>query len=47
MAWNLENDENNNDYDIDNYINPLKMKRRLLYLNKNFVPRSKHFISVI
>ena len=28
-------------------INPLKTKRRLLYLKTQFVPRSKHFISVI
>ena len=26
------------------YINPLKTKRRLLYLKTQFVPRSKHFI---
>ena len=26
-------------------INPLKMKRRLLYLKIQFVPRSKHFSS--
>ena len=26
-------------------INPLKTKRRLLYLNTQFVPRSKHFSS--
>ena len=25
------------------YLNPLKTKRRLLYLNTQFVPRSKHF----
>ena len=29
------------------YINPLNRKRRLLYLKTQFVPRSKHFISVI
>ena len=28
-------------------INPLKTKRRLLYINTEFGPRSKHFISVI
>ena len=28
-------------------FNPLKTKRRLLYLNTQFVPRSKLFISVI
>jgi hypothetical protein len=28
-------------------INPLKTKRRLLYLKIQSVPRSKHFISVI
>ena len=28
-------------------INPLKTKRRLLYLKTQFAPRSKHFISVI
>ena len=27
------------------YINPLKTKRRLLYLKTQFVPRSKHFSS--
>ena len=27
------------------YINPLKTKRRLLYLKAQFVPRSKHFSS--
>ena len=27
------------------YFNPLKMKRRLLYLNTQSVPRSKHFSS--
>jgi hypothetical protein len=32
---------------VDNRINPLKMKRRLLYLKTHFVPRSKHYISVI
>jgi len=26
-------------------INPLKTKRRLLYLKTQFVPRSKHFSS--
>ena len=26
-------------------VNPLKTKRRLLYLNTQFVPRSKHFSS--
>ena len=25
------------------YINPLKTKRKLLYLNTQFVPRGKHF----
>ena len=29
------------------YINPLMTKRKLLYLKTQFVPRSKHFISVI
>jgi len=29
------------------YINPLKTKRRPLYLKTQSVPRSKHFISVI
>ena len=29
------------------YINPLKTKRRPLYLKPQFVPRSKQFISVI
>ena len=37
--------------DIENsrgfLINPLNTKRRLLYLKTQFVPRSKHFISVI
>ena len=28
-------------------FNPLKTKRRLLYLKTQFVPSSKHFISVI
>ena len=28
-------------------VNPLNTKRRLLYLKTHFVPRSKHFISVI
>jgi len=28
-------------------INPLNTKRRLLYLKTNFVPRSKHFSSVL
>ena len=28
-----------------NYINPLKTKRRPLYLKTQFVPRSKHFSS--
>jgi len=28
-------------------INPLKTKRRLFYLKTQFVPRSKHFISVM
>ena len=32
-------DENNIKVDI----NPLKTKRRLLYLKTQFVPRSKHF----
>ena len=27
------------------YINPLNTKRRVLYLNIEFVPRSKHFSS--
>ena len=27
------------------FINPLKTKRRLLYLKTQFVPRSKHFSS--
>ena len=27
------------------YVNPLTTKRRLLYLKKEFVPRSKHFSS--
>jgi len=27
------------------YVNPLKTKRRLLYLKTQFVPRSEHFIS--
>ena len=27
------------------HINPLNTKRRLLYLNTQFVPRSKHFSS--
>ena len=26
-----------------NHFNPLKTKRRLLYLKTQFVPRSKHF----
>ena len=30
-----------------NQFNPLNTKRRLLYLKTQFVPRSKHFISVI
>jgi len=29
---------------LDN-INPLKTKRRLLYLKTQFIPRSKHFSS--
>ena len=29
----------------ETYINPLKTKRRLLYLKTQFVPRSKHFSS--
>ena len=29
------------------YINPLKTKRRLLYLKTQSVPRCKHFMSVI
>ena len=32
-------------YIIRVYINPLKTKRRLLYLKTHFVPRSKHFSS--
>ena len=28
-------------------INPLKTKHRLLYLKTQFVPRSKHFVSII
>ena len=31
----------------DGTFNSLKTKRRLLYLKTQFVPRSKHFISVI
>jgi len=27
------------------FINPLKMKRRLLYLKTQFIPRCKHFSS--
>ena len=30
---------------VTSYINPLKTKRRLLYLKTQFVPRSKHFSS--
>ena len=33
--------------ELRRYFNPLKTKRRLLYLKTKFVPRSKHFISVI
>jgi hypothetical protein len=29
------------------YFNPLKTKRRPLYLKTQFVPRSKHFITGI
>ena len=29
----------------ENCFNPLKTKRRLLYLKTQFVPRSKHFSS--
>ena len=28
-------------------VNPLKTKRRLLYLKTQFVPRSKHFSSLL
>jgi len=45
MALNLEDDEGNNDSDIGNNIDLSKMKRRLLYLMKKFVPRIKHFSS--
>ena len=31
--------------DVEVRINPLKTKRRLLYLNTQFVPRCKHFSS--
>jgi hypothetical protein len=30
---------------FEQYVNPLKMKRRLLYLKTQFVPRCKHFSS--
>ena len=30
-----------------NQINPLNTKRRLLYLKTQFVPRSKHFSSLL
>ena len=30
---------------VDSVFNPLNMKRRLLYLKTQFVPRSKHFSS--
>jgi len=30
---------------MSNVFNPLKMKRRLLYLKTQSVPRSKHFSS--
>ena len=32
-------------YYFDTRFNPLKTKRRLLYLKTQFVPRSKHFSS--
>ena len=31
------------EFNKDEYINPLKTKRRLLYLKTQFVPRSKHY----
>ena len=34
-----------NKIDMENNINPLNTKRRLLYLKTQFVPRSKHFSS--
>ena len=33
------------DVEVQNFFNPLKTKRRLLYLKTQFVPRSKHFSS--
>ena len=33
------------DLSVGGKINPLKTKRRLLYLKTQFVPRSKHFSS--
>ena len=41
----MEDDEGNNDYYIGNSINPSKIKRRMFYLKKQFVPHSKHFSS--
>ena len=35
----------NNKITSKSNINPLKTKRRLLYLKTQFVPRSKHFSS--
>ena len=40
MLYMIRNSHQNN-------INPLNTERRLLYLKTQFVPRSKHFISVI
>ena len=34
-------------FGVYSLFNPLNTKRRLLYLKTQFVPRSKHFISVI
>jgi hypothetical protein len=34
-------------YLVSHYINLLKMRRRLLYLKTQFVPRSKHLSSLV
>jgi len=35
------------DYDLKSGINPLRTKRRLLYLKTQSVPRCKHFSSLL
>ena len=34
-------------YNILKYLNPLRTKRRMLYLKTQFVPHSKHFSSLL